>query len=222
MPAAAPYIPAPDAAFQTWLVNFDSIVAVDFASLGVSAPEAAAITAATSAYTAALTAATDPGTRTPVTVQAKNTAKFDALDLVRPIAQRIAINPSIDDEVKVDLGLNPRGTVPTPVAAPTTYPVIDLLGSTPGQIRFQYRDSETPDTKAKPYGVIHVEMWVAIGVSPVIVPDTANYFGPYTKSPSFLNFDSGDVGKMATIFGRWVNANGLRGPWSAPVSQTIV
>jgi hypothetical protein len=219
---ATPYIPSTDSALASWATNFDSIVAVDFAALGVTAPEAAAITAATSAYNSALVLATDPGTRTPVTVQAKNTAKADLLGLVRPIAQRIAINPAIDDMDKVDLGLNPRGTVPTPVAPPTTFPVVDLLAATPGQIKIQYRDSETPDSKAKPYGVVQMEVWVAVASAPVVDPALAVYFGPATKSPHFVDFEPASAGDVATFFCRWRNRNGGVGPWSSPVSMIVV
>lgn len=221
MAAAAPYIPATDSGLNAWAINFDSITAVDFLALGLTAPEAAAITAATAAFSAALTAATDPGTRTPVTIAAKNTAKAALLATVRPLAQRIAINPAIDDETKVDLGLNPRTTLPTPIAPPTTFPVIDILAATPGQIKLQYRDSETPDTKAKPYGVVHLERWVTIGTTIAEDPSAAVYFGPATKSPDFLTFSAEDAGKIATIFGRWVNRNAAVGPWSSPVSMTI-
>lgn len=219
--ASAPYIPNADGAAASWAINFDAIVAVDFASLGVTAPEAAAITLAVSDYTAALTLATDPLTRTPVTIAAKNTAKAAMLATVRPIAQRIAINPLIDDMTKTSLGLNPHNAAPSPIAAPTTFPLLDILRATPGQFRLQYRDSETPDTKAKPYGVVHMERWVSIGMVVAPSPDAAVYFGPQTKSPGVLDFQIGDAGKIATVFGRWVNVNGLTGPWSSGVAMTI-
>lgn len=221
MAASPPYIPAKDDLFDAWLTNFDSIVAVDYASLGVTSGEATAITAATSAYSAALTAATDPGTRTPVTVAAKNTAKNYALSLVRPIAQRIAINPAIDPEDKTDLGLNPHTSTPTPVSPPTTFPVLAILAATPGQWKAEYRDSETPTTKAKPYGVVAMEIWMTIGDAPAADPTDAVYFGPATKSPFFVSFASEDAGKVATMFGRWRNRNGGVGPWSAPASMVI-
>lgn len=221
MPSSPPYIPASDSGLDAWATNFDSIVAVDFATLGVTAPEAAALTAATTAYHDALVAATDPGTRTPVTVAAKNTAKAALLATARPLAQRIAINPAIDDETKIDLGLNPHNSLPTPISPPITFPVVDILQATPGQIKIQYRDSETPDSKAKPYGVVHMERWVTIGTTIAVDPTNAVYYGPATKSPDFLTFDAGDAGKIATIFCRWVNRNAQIGPWSSPVSMTI-
>lgn len=221
MAASAPYIPASDAGTEAWAVNFDSIVAVDYASLGVSAPEAAAITAATGTYVVALLAATDPGTRTAVTIAAKNVAKASLLATVRPIAQRIAIDPTIGDMEKVDLGLNPHTAGPSPITAPGTFPVLGILRATPGQMMLKYVDSATPDTKAKPYGVIHMETWRSIGTVVAPTPVGALYYGPITKSPTAIDFDSGDAGKIATIFGRWVNANGLTGPWSSGVAMTI-
>jgi hypothetical protein len=221
MAASAPYLPQQDAALQAWAANFDSIVAVDFASLGVSAPEAAAITAAVADFTAKLTLATDPGTRTPVAVAAKNVSRAAMLATIRPIAIRIAIDPSILPEDKTDLGLNPHTSGPTPVSAPGTFPLLDILKATPGCQVIRYRDSDTPTTRAKPYGVIEMQIYVVIGEAAVEEPTNAVYFDSATKSPHMLFFDPADNGKVATLFGRWRNRNGLLGPWSGPVAMTI-
>lgn len=221
MPAAGPYIPASDAGIQAWAANFDSIVAVDYASLGISAPEAAAVTAATGDYTSKLTLATDPSTRTPVAISDKNVSRAALLATVRPLAQRVRIDPSISDMVKVSLGLNPYGTPPTPISAPTTFPLLDILRAEPGVVWCRFRDSDTPTTKAKPYGVVQMEIWTAVGTVPAPTPSGTEYYGPATKAPFSLEFLESQAGQIVTIFGRWRNRNGQVGPWSSGVSITI-
>jgi hypothetical protein len=218
-----PYIPASDAGFDAWLINFDAIVAVDFADYGISAPQAAALTSATGDWTTAYAAATNPATRTPVTVADKDAARAAAESLARTLAQIIkSFDPPVDPGVLTSLGLTVDSFPPTPVPEPTTFPVLDILQATPQQHKLQYRDSLTPETKAKPYGVISMELWVAIGTAPAPDPSTAVFIATQTKSPFFVTHDPADAGKVATYVARWLTRTGKLGPWSSGVSMTIV
>lgn len=217
----APYIPAKDVDFLAWLDNFDDLTSVNFATYGLSGGDAASITTVRTAYDTAYAAATNPATRTPVTIAAKDTAKATALATVRPLAQLIRNNPAVTDDDRVALGLTVPDTDPSPVPAPTTFPLLDLLAATPGQHQLQYRDSDTPTTKAKPDGAIAMELWQTIGVSPALSPVGSAFVGTITKAPFFISLDVGDVGKYATYFGRWATRRGLTGPWSSPVSMTV-
>lgn len=216
-----PYIPASDAGFASWLLNFRTLVDVNFAAYGVSGPQVTAIDAADTAYQAAFLLATDPSTRTPSTIAAKNTAKFDALTTVRPIAQEINARPTVTDMMRSDLGLTIRKTVPTPINAPTTFPLLDILNATPGIHTIQYRDSDTPTTKAKPFGALQMELYRAVGVAAAPDPTTAVFVATITKSPFLVAQDPTDAGKIATYFSRWLTRTGLLGPWSSGVSLTI-
>lgn len=216
-----PYIPAKDADFKAWIDNFDDITAVDFAALGLTSPEAASITVVRTNYDTAFDTATNPATRTPVTVAAKDTAKATALATVRPLAQKIRNNPAVSDMDKVALGLTVPDTAPTPIPAPTTFPLLDLLRATPGQHWLQYRDSDTPTTKAKPFGATGMELWQTVGTAPAVTPAAAAYLGTVTKSPLSVTLNGADAGKVATYFARWITQRGLVGPWSSPVSLTI-
>lgn len=218
---AAPYIPATDVGFRDWLVNFDALTAVNFAAYGITSGQATDITNVTAAYVAALTAATDPSTRTPATIAAKNTAKADALVLVRPIAQQIKANPAVTDEQRAELGLVIDKFPPTPVPAPLTFPLLDILNATPGIHTIQYRDSETPFSKAKPPGALLMELWQAVGTAPAPDPTTAAFVRSETKCPFQVAQLPENAGKIATYFARWVTRTGLVGPWSSGVSLTI-
>lgn len=217
---SASYIPASDTLFNTWLVNFDAFVTADGLSWDLTAPQIAAVAAVTSAYTAALTLATDPSTRTPATIAAKNTAKSTALATVRPIAQFLNASTLVTDEDRASLGITIRKTVPTPIASPTTFPLLDILQGTPGQHKIQYRDSETPTTKAKPPGAIQMELYSVAGLTAAPEPSDAVFHSLQTKAPFFVDLDVADTGKVITYFARWVTRTGLVGPWSSGVSLT--
>lgn len=218
---STPYIPVTDSGLLSWLTNFDGLTSVNYAAYGLTAPEATSITTVTGAYVSAYALATDPTTRTPVTIAAKDTAKATALATVRPLAQKIRNNSAVPDMDKVALGLTVPDTSPTPIPAPTTFPLLDLLRATPGQHWMQYRDSDTPTTKAKPFGALAMELYTKIGTAPAVDPAGATYLGQITKCPFAVDLDPADIGKTATYFARWVTRRGLVGPWSSPVSLTV-
>lgn len=215
------YIPAKDAQFLAWLDNFDNLTSVNFAAYGLTGGEATSITTVRTNFDSSYATATDPTTRTPVTIALKDVDKATASATVRPLAQKIRNNPAVSDPERVALGLTVPDTAPAPIPAPTTFPLLDLLRATPGQHWLQYRDSDTPTTKAKPFGATGMELWSAIGVAAAPTPATASYLGTVTKSPLSVTLDAGDVGKVATYFARWITQRGLVGPWSSGVSLTV-
>jgi hypothetical protein len=75
--------------------------------------------------------------------------------------------------------------------------------------------------RAKPEGVIQLELrrTVETGANPD--PGAAGPVGVFTKQPVMVEQDPADAGKTATYFGRWVTRTGLTGPWSLPIAMTI-
>lgn len=224
---AAPYIPAPDAMFSNWLLNFSTLISANPTSFGLVAADATAIAAQNSAFQTAYTAAVDPTTRTSATVAAKDSAKSSALFVVRPYAMRINGSASVNNQQRVDLGLTVRKAVPTPVAPPTSAPALQIIGATPGNVKLGYKDTAQPDGKAKPYGAVAIQLYSVAGVSAAVDPSQAAFMAQVTKSPFLVTFDGSQRGKIATVFGRYVTRSGpggiaQTGPWSAPLSFTIM
>lgn len=222
-----PYIPPTDSGFDTWLTNFSTLLTAAPATYGLTAPDATAVAAERTAYHAAYVAATDPGTRTSVTIAAKDSAKVSALAVVRPFAVSISLNSGVTDEDKTDIGVTVRKTVPTPVPPPTTTPALVLIAGVPQAHQLRYYDTSTPTTKAKPAGAVGIEIWRAIGTSPAVDPAQASYYTTWTKSPNVSQFLAPDVGKTCTYFARWVTRGGPGGsvqvgPWSASLVLPIM
>lgn len=221
------YIPAADADFNSWLSNFDALLTADPAAYGETAGTAAAVAAVASTWAVAYALATDPSTRTSPTVAAKDAARFSAEQTVRPVAIRIRNNSAVTNAQRVDLGITVPKVVPTPIPAPTSAAILGLTNATPLVHQLQYSDSVLPDGKAKPYGVIGIEIWRSIGVVPATDPAQTSYYGTATKSPFRSQFSSDDRGKVCTYFGRWVTRSGPGGmaqvgPWSAALDAYVI
>ena len=220
------YIPATDAGLVDWGSNFSTLLTADPTSYGEDAPTAAAVAAAFATYDGAYTLAVDPATRTPATVSAKDAARVDFELAARPVAQRINARTSVTNEQRTALGITVRKTTRTPVPPPATAPQITLRSQIPGVASVQIRDETTPTSKAKPLGVIGVDMHVYVGDTPPAEYEDYPLAKTTGKTPNTLEFDSSQSGQQAHVVARWTTRSGpagtaQKGPWS-PVTNFIV
>lgn len=219
-------IPASDPGFNTWFLNFKTPVVANPTNYGLVAGDATAINAKWTTWAAAYAAATNILTKNPATVAAKDNARADALLTIRPYTQMIENNAAVSDVLKIGAGLTVRPDTLTPVPAPTTFPALQLRAAFPGQMELQYQDSGTGEGKAKPDGVVSIQLKASIGTAPGTDPDTAPDLVFINKSPRRVNWPTGTAGKVGTIWGRYMTRSGPGGdpqfgPWSTPLIVTV-
>lgn len=223
----APYIPAPDALFALWLANFAALITATPTDYGLVSGDATVIQAVADDFAAAYALAINPATRTAPTIADKDTARSSATATVRPYAVTISRNAGVSDSLKLGVGVNLPPTTRTPVPPPTTAPTLSHVASIGGQITIGYSDAATPLSKAKPPGASAMELRMQIGTAVSVSPDDAPLYGLVSKSPVNVATDPGDVGKVATLFGRWRTKSGPAGqsqvgPWSASLATIVL
>lgn len=218
---AAPYIPPKDSDFLAWCTNFDNLITATPAAYGLVPADAAAITAVVAPYQAAQAVVDNPATKTSVTVADKNNAKQAALVILRTYASQIRLNAGVTDGDKLALGLNLPNNSPSPIPAPTSSPIVTIIGATPGQLTMRFADSNTPDKRSKPQGAISMQLFLAVATASTSDPTDASFYANVTKQPFAIDFDNTQAGKVATIFGRWQTRTGLVGPWSTGASFVV-
>lgn len=160
-------------------------------------------------------------TRTTGLVTQKDAVKASAKATCRVYAQQIKVNLGVSDQDKIQLGLHINDTTPTPIPAPTTAPILDLIGMFSGQHQLRYADELTPGSTRKPPGAIQIELYRYVGVNATSDFNLATLEGVYTRSPIQQTFEPEDANLIATYFARWRTQRGLVGPWSLPVAMTI-
>ena len=198
MPALAPYIPAKDSAFSSWLANFSTLITASPATYGLTSGDATAIAAQETTWAAAYALVTSPSTKTAETVSAKNVARINAQATVRPYAQTIVLNAGVSNSAKIALGLNPRTSTPIPITTPTTYPALTIVSALPLQHIIRYRDQlASPSVKSKPYGVTQMQLYGSTSITPITDPALLDFLGVNTKSPFAQTWASADVGQRA-------------------------
>lgn len=218
---ASDWIPSTDSDLATFAQNFSDVLSADPSAYGLEAGDASAFAVVNDAYQDAYAAAINPSTRTPATIAAKDDAKDALKPEMRRLGNLIQANPAVTNEAKAEIGLTIRSTTPTPISAPTSFPLISILSATPFNLNLKIVDSDTPTTNAKPPGAIACELRVSASATPLEDPAALTYSGMETRHLANLQFDAEDVGKTAYIAGRWITRTGLTGPWSDIQSMTI-
>lgn len=220
---ATNYLPQPLSDFQLWADNFRDLIAASPTTYGLVAGDATTISTAINAFDTAYALSTAPGTRTKVTVQATVDARNAAVAVIRSYGRLILANAGVLDADKVDLGLHLRDAVNTPIPAPSTAPVVAVIGATPGVLTCTSRDSMSdPTVKAKPFGATQLMVHVHFGTTAPVTPSAAPWRANYTKTPFAIDTTPGTPGQTAYIYGRWQNQKGEVGPWSALATSIIV
>lgn len=216
-----PYIPAAEAAFRDWLINFYTIISTTPAVYGMTVAQTQPLDQPTQIYLAVYAAAENPSTRTTAKIAERVTAREVAESIARELASIArASNPS--PAALTNAGLTVNKVPSTPVPPPQTEPDLGLVSGSSLTHKLQYR---VPDSigKAKPYGITGIQIFRALGTLPAIDSAQATYLTTVTKSPFVVGFAAGDRGKIATYYGRYVTRSGPNGQASVgPFSVALV
>lgn len=216
------FTPQREADFLQHVQAFAQSIAADPDRYMVSHPAAKTLMQAVDAYAHALNIATNKAMRTEVTVNQKNTARNALEDLYRLLASQIRVNAGISDSDKISLGLHVAKTTHTPRVVPQTSPLLGFQYATPGIHHLTYRDSFSPNSRARPFGAIALQLYVAIGDEFEPNHKKAVYYGGFTKPRFEVKHEKCNAKKTATYFGRWVGARQDVGPWSLPLQMDIM
>ena len=215
------YIPPADAAFNAWAVNFVSYVAANTAALGLVAGDVAALGTANSAWRVAYPALAAAQATAQAARQTKDDARAALETEIRSLARRLQASLDVDDTERAAMGITVADTVATAAAVPATRPLVTVDTSQRLRHVITFVDEGTPTKKAKPKGVMGVEIWVKIGDPAPVDPSELDFLAVDTRTPYTADFGGADGGKTAHYMLRWVNTNGEKGPWSETASATI-
>ncbi|MFQ5415250.1 MAG: hypothetical protein ACE5E6_12405, partial [Phycisphaerae bacterium] len=110
----------------------------------------------------------------------------------------------------------------TPVGPPRTRPVVRVDTGARRRHTIAFADAATPRRKARPAGVIGVEIWVKLGDPPPRDAGELAFVSVVTRTPHVVDYPGEHGGVTAHYMLRWVGTTGETGPWSETASATIV
>jgi hypothetical protein len=140
--------------------------------------------------------------------------------VVRPLVRRLQASSVVNDAEKASLGITVAQT-PAPIGPPTTAPQVSIECGNRLQQVLRFVDSATPTRKAKPPGVLGVEIWNKVGTTPPSGESDLRFVAVDTNAPYVMEFPIADGGKVNYVWMRWVSPTGERGPWSEQAQATI-
>ena len=214
------YLPGPDANYQAWVANFVAYANANLAALGLVAGDMTPVTTSQTSFTSSFTAHITAKAAAQAAKQNKDEARRNLTGAIRPLVRRLQASTLVSDAEKAALGI----TVPAdggPIGPPTTRPIVSVALGQRLQHTLNFVDENTPTRRARPHGVIGVEIWAKVGIAPPAGESDLAFRGIDSATPAVINFTSEDGTKIAYYWTWWVIGTGERGPWSEQVSATI-
>ena len=218
------FIPRSDGAFDVWQANFEAYVQGHHAELGLPADVATRLGDARAGWENAYSEHTAARQAAAAARQVKADRRSDYDRLIREVARRIQADESITDGQRAALDITVRDETPTPAAAPATRPLVKVDFSKRLRHTVSYADEATPTRRARPRGVMGVEVWVKVsarGEPPPSGPSDLRFLMLSTRTPAITEFTGPEGGKTAHYMLRWLSTRGEAGPWSETASATV-
>jgi hypothetical protein len=216
----ADYLPGPDADYQAWVANFVTYANANLAALGLVAADMTPVTTAQTAFNTGFAAHVTAKAAAMAAKQTKDESRASLTNAIRPLVRRLQASTVVSDAEKASLGITVAAT-PSPIGPPTTAPIVSIECGNRLQHTLRFVDSATPTRKAKPAGVLGVEIWNKVGTTPPASESELRFVAIDTDAPYVINFAAEDGTKNAYYWLRWVNPTGERGPWSEQAAATI-
>ncbi|MCC6285068.1 MAG: hypothetical protein IT439_07155 [Phycisphaerales bacterium] len=216
----ADYLPGPDADYQAWVTNFVTYANANLAALGLVAADMTPVTTNQTTFNTNFAAHIAAKNAAQAAKQAKDEGRAGLTAAIRPLVRRLQASSVVSDAEKAALGIT-VAQEPGPIGPPTTAPICSIECGARLQHTLRFVDETTPTRKAKPAGVLGVEIWNKVGETPPVNEGELRFVAVDTNAPYVLNFNAVDGGKTAYYWLRWVSPTGERGPWGEQSQATI-
>jgi hypothetical protein len=218
------YIPSRESDLVTWSTNFNAKIVAAPTSYGLVAAQATAYTALHNAFVTAYNVANAPLTRSPVNIEAKNTAKSNLIDGsggIRVLAALVQAYPSITDAQLRELGLTVRDREPSPIPPPRVAPEMDFIPTGTRTIRIRLHN-ETTLRKKKPDGVKGATVFYHVGATAPAELTDWTFHENTTKTVLDVDLPA-DVaaGSQVWFTAFWFNPRAQSGPAATPQSTFV-
>ncbi|HKW28849.1 MAG TPA: hypothetical protein VJT54_05905 [Verrucomicrobiae bacterium] len=139
---------------------------------------------------------------------------------LRNMANAARVSNASDDAIAA-IGISRRDPSPTPKTAPQVPPEFSVDSVVPGIINVRFRASGSAQPRAREANAIGVQIAVVNGAAAPAAgePDSApNQF--VSRSPASLN--STTMPDQVRLYARWITQRGHTGPWSIPLSVSVL
>lgn len=210
----------PDSELLAGLTQFNDKTTAAPADYGLTPAKTAAMLTLLGTYETAISDCDTAENEYDSKLAARRDARRNVVAVARSQFKEVRSEPGITDAELEAAGLDLYDTTQTPSPAPTTAPIgwVDY-----GKLKhtIYFRDSATPDSEAKPEGMLGCEIWRHIGADVPASEDDYQFVTLDTGSPYVAFYTLADAGKKVLYLLRWVSKSGEKGEWSESIEATI-
>jgi hypothetical protein len=221
--AKKPFLPAADAAYRLWLMNYLGYATANSVALGLSSTQVTQLDQLASAFFDAQDVHTAAQANAEAKRQEKLAKRSASEMLVRQLTRIIQANPAVTDAQREALKITVPSTERTPAPVPTSVPLAEIEKIDALQHTIEFRDGAGAG-RGKPDGVHGAELYmkvVAAGQAGPSDPSEMELVDVVTASKTVRAFNGTDFGKVAWYRPRWVSTRGDKGPFGPLVAATI-
>ncbi|MEM1097344.1 MAG: hypothetical protein AAGH92_01015 [Planctomycetota bacterium] len=215
------FIPASDSELNVFGLNFTSYLeaAPTPGTYGLSDADASAFADAQAAYTAALAKANAEATRGPLSIAQKDNAKKTFKDVIRKTAAIVQAFPGTTDDMRAELRLPVRDTVPTPIPAPAAELKISVEAVSGTQFHVRLSDPEHPPRRRKPDHATTATLLYHVGETAPTTIEGWTLSGTVSKTRTIVQVNPQTTpGSKVWFIGYWSNGKGESGNPGQPVA----
>ena len=210
----------PDRQLLADLRAFNNEAATAPTTYGLTAAKATALTGLLDKFEASLDALDLLRNQETAKQTEKDQDRKDVVAEARNQFNVIQSDNAVTNQQRSKVGLDIRDTTRTPSPSPSSAPfaLIDF-----GKLKhtINFRDAATPNSAAKPKGMLGAEIWRFIGTAPPSAESDYQFVALDTATPYTSYFTMADAGKTVYYLLRWQSKNGDKGEWSEVVQATI-
>jgi hypothetical protein len=219
---SSPFPPSREADLVTVGANLTQKVSAAPTTYGLTATQAAALSALYDTYVNAYNVAKAPETRSPMNIALKDDAKAALIDNMRLIAGIVQHYPQITNPMRIDLGLPPRKSEPTPTPVPAVAPQV-LVKSVAGRIvQARLLDPLNPTRRGMPEGVSGASIFSFTGETAPADLNGWKFEGNTGRTSVTVEFPSSTpAGAKVWLAGFFFNPRKQAGPLSVPISANL-
>jgi hypothetical protein len=219
---STPFPPNREADLVTWTQNFSTLISATPAVFGISVPAATAYATVSGNFVTAYNVANTENTRTRVTVAQKNAAKATMIASARSLIRTIQGTASVTPAQKIELAINPRDIVPSPIPAPANPPLLQIVSAIGRTVRIRLKDSVSTDRRGRPPGVAGATVFSFVGATAPSDPSEYHYEGNTSLTVVDVQFpDDVPSGAQVWLTAFWRNARGNSGPACTPAGTNL-
>jgi len=215
------FLPSRDGELLTWSANFDARVNAAPTTMGLTVAQAAEYTSLHLGFESAMGIVNNPATRTRGAVSAKDAARTPLKAFARELARIINAYPGTSNQMRIDLGLNPRKDSSAPIPLPAEAPALEVASAFGRMLKLKLHPMNSP-SKGKPQGVQGATIFSFVGPNPPAELSQWKFEGNTTRTHFEVEFlPSVPVGSQVWLTAFWTNPRGQSGPACVPISAYL-